>query len=102
MVECLKDEDKKRFCLYSEYVQHKITPNQPLQLSPCWKGFSHLSGHELAKARREGESGDQQGDECWVHQTPDRERRTAGSLMGVLLTVNVHAVSPGGGGAEGP
>lgn len=46
------------------------------------KTFSHLSSHELPKAWRECESGDQQGDECGIHQAPDRKRGTAGSLMG--------------------
>lgn len=54
------------------------------------KTFSHLSGHELAQARREREGGDQQGDEGRIHQAPDRKRRTVGSLMGVPVTLVVH------------
>lgn len=54
------------------------------------KAFSHLSSHELPEARRERERGDQQGDECGIHQTPDRKRGTAGSLMGVPVTLYVH------------
>lgn len=50
------------------------------------KGFSHLSSHELPEARGERECGDQQGDECRIHQAPDRKRWTVGSLMGVLVT----------------
>lgn len=62
-------------------------------LSYCQKSvktFSHLSSHELPEARRERERGDQQGDECGIHQTPDRKRGTAGSLMGVPVTLYVH------------
>lgn len=54
------------------------------------KTFSHLSGHELPKARRECERGDQQGDERGVHQAPDRKRRTAGSLMGGSVPPYMH------------
>lgn len=56
-----------------------MLPNRQLSV----KAFSHLPGHELAKARREREGGDQQGDQGGIHQAPDRKRRTVGSLMGV-------------------
>lgn len=59
-------------------------------LPNCQRGvktFSHLPGHELAEARREREGGDQQGDQGGIHQAPDRERRTVGSLMGVPATL---------------
>lgn len=62
-------------------------------LSYCHKSakvFSHLSSHELPEARGERECGDQQGDECRIHQTPDRKRWTVGSLMGVPVTLYVH------------
>lgn len=54
------------------------------------KVHSHLSSHELPEARRERERGDEQGDECRIHQAPDRKRGTVGSLMGALVTLYVH------------
>lgn len=54
------------------------------------KLFSHLSSHELPEARREREGGDQQGDKCRIHQTPNRKRWTVGSLMGAPVTTCVH------------
>lgn len=64
------------------------------------KAFSHLSSHELPEARRERERGDQQGDKCRIHQTPDRKRRTAGSLMGVLVKLCICAYLISGGEDE--
>lgn len=51
------------------------------------KTFSHLSCHELSKARRERESGDEQGDEGGIHQASDGKGRAAGSLISVSVTL---------------
>lgn len=71
---------------------HHSSTNSGLMYLYCQKSAktcSHLSSHELSKAWRERESGDQQGDQCGIHQAPDRKGWTAGSLMGVVcLTVS--------------
>lgn len=49
------------------------------------KTFSHLSCHELSKAWRERESGDQQGDEGGIHQASDGKGRAGGSLKSMSV-----------------
>lgn len=51
------------------------------------KTFSYLSCHELSKAWRERESGDEQGDEGGIHQASDGKGGAVGSLISVSVTV---------------
>lgn len=49
------------------------------------KTFSHLSCHELSKAWRERESGDEQGDKGGIDQASDGKGRAAGSLIALSV-----------------
>lgn len=67
------------------YNDHHWSTNGRFMYLYCQKSAktcSHLSSHELSQAWRKRESGDQQGDQCGIHQAPDRKGWTAGSLMG--------------------